>query len=269
MNNKNCIDSFAQARQEKRLLFQQSWNHFVQHPLFLSAIIFVSVGFLLFFVFSGGFIHEQATLLRIIGKNHPLWCDFIIGGLQLLVSVPGILFAVGLWKIRFQTRCQEGSEPNLSGLQLLKRVNYVICIFTGIILALYPSIIIYSGEYLKDDELLHLFYILLSSTILFALCVTFVRIILRTAEENISCCWANSRFILLLSAILLIALTTILLFAPLSQPFYIALAVLIASFFYLLFIYWIFLHKTASAMNTIDQAAISNCENPDDPYHRY
>ena len=269
MSSKSCIDSFARARQEKRQLFQQQWNHFAQSPLFLSSLIFLSIAFILFAVFSGGFIREQAIALRIIGQKHPLWCEFVIAGLQLLIAVPEVLFALGLWKIRTQTRWQEDNEPNFSGFRILKWVNYAICIITGIMLAMYPTIIVAAGEYLKEDELIRLFYLLLSSTLLFVLCVTLVRIILRTAEENITCCWANSRFVLLLTVICVLLVPVILLFAPLSQPFYIALAVLSGGFSYLLFIYWRFLHKTAAAMNKIDHTAISSRENPDDPYHRY
>ena len=269
MNDKNRIDSFALAREEKRLIFQSHWNRFVQGPIFLSALIFLNLAFVLFAVFSGGFIHEQAISLRLIGETHPLWCDFVIVGLQLLIALPEAMFAVGLWKIRKKTRWQEGTEPNLFGFRLIKWVNYGVCIVTGILLALYPTIIIYSSEYLKEDAIIRLFYLLISSTALFFLCVTFVRIILRTAEENVSCCWANNRFVLLLTAILFLFIPIVLLFAPLKQPFYIALSTLAAGFTYLLFTYWLFLHKTASAMNKIDQAVIASHENPDDPYNRY
>ena len=266
---KNDTDCFAQARQQKRLVFQTHWNRFVQSPLFLSALIVLSIAQGLFTVFSGTFLHEQAVALRVIRQSHPLWCDLIVFVLQLIISAPGCVFAAGLWNIRRKTRWEEGSEPNLSGIKLLRRINYAVCLITGITLALYPTIIVTAGEYLPEKALLRLFYLLLASTALFILCVTLVRIILRTAEDNLSCCWTESRFVILLIVILILIAIGTLVFAPLSKPFYIALAVLAAAFAYLLIVYQIFLHRTSAEQAEIDQKAVSSRENPDDPYLRY
>lgn len=262
-------ESFSQARQQKRLIFQALWNRFVQGPLFLSAVLSVTVAQGFFLIFSGSFLLEQALLLGILGQNYPFWCNIIIFALQLLLSAPGCLFVTGLWHLRRHTHWKEESTPDCTGLKLMKWTNTALCAVTGIVLALYPTIIITAGEYLKQWQIYQLFYLLLSSSLLFVLCFCFVRPVIRTGEENITCCWAGTAWLLPLILAIAAVLAAVLWLLPLTKPFYAALALLIAACGFLLSVYWSFLRRAAYEQAQIDQQVIAHREDPNDPYSRY
>lgn len=262
-------DSFAQAREKKRLLFQKAWDRFIAGPLFLLSAVILTAASFLFFLFSGGFIRQQAIALNILAEDHHMWCYGVIAAAQLLCAAPSLALCAGLWLLRKSCRWQDHTAPDISGLRLMRRTNFLLCCLTGITLALYPTIIITAGEYLLPEALYRLFYLLLFSCLLFILCVTLVRAVLRSAEENITCCWANTRFLLPLWLILLGGALAIFLFAPLKQLFYPAAGLLCIAFFLLCFSYWLFLKKLDRQFAPIDREAIASREDPNDPYLRY
>lgn len=266
---KASTDSFSQARQEKRLIFQQHWNAFIRSPLLLSALIFFSAAQGLFLIFSGDFILALALNTGILRPAHPFWCDIVVFALQLLVSAPGCIIGIGLWMTYRRTCWQADTTPNITGLRWIRRVNLAVCILCGGALALYPTIIINAGEYLKEEAILQIFYLILGLTALLIVGVTLIRTVLRNAEENITCCWANTRFVLPLILVMAAVVIAVMAFAPLTQPFYICLGLLGLSYGYLLTVYWLFLKKVAVKQEVIDRKAIASHENPDDPYNRY
>ena len=268
-NARSHTDCFAQARLEKRLIFQQSWNSFIQSPVLLAALIALTFAQGMLTVFYGSFLYEQAVYFGIIGSEPPVWCWLIIALLQLILSLPGWGIVAGLWRIRTKTRWHGDAITDISGVKLIKLFNTILTTFTGVTLAMYPTIIITAGEYLQEEPLFRLFYLLLSSSALFLLCVTFVRIVIRTAEENITCCWAEAKFLLPLIVTLLAVVAAVFLFAPLFKLFYIAVALLSAAFSFLLILYWHFLRKVALQGAKIDRQAISSREDTNDPYSRY
>ncbi len=262
-------DSFAQARQEKRQLFQQHWNIVVRSPILLSALIFFSAAQGLFLIFSGSFILELALDTGILRPVHPFWCDIVIFLLQLLVCAPGCITVIGLWKIRRSTRWQADVPPDVTGLRWIRRVNLAVCILCGGALAMYPTIIITAGEYLKEEAILQIFYVILGLTALLIAGVSLIRTVLRNAEENITCCWAETRFVLPLILVLAAAAAAVLILTPLNLLFSLCLGLLLLSHGYLLTVYWLFLRKVAMLHEAIDRKTIASHENPDDPYHRY
>lgn len=267
--DKSSTDSFAQARQEKRQIFQQHWNAFIGSPSVLCALIFCGIAQGLFLIFSGSFMMELALNTGILRQEHPFWCKLVIFGLQLLVSAPGCMMVVGLWRICRRTRWQTDAMPDITGLRLMRRVNLAVSILCGAALAMYPTIIISAGEYLKEEAILQIFYIILAMTVLLIVSVTLTRTVLRNAEENICCCWADTKFVLPLILVMAAVVIAVLAFTPLNWLFSLCLGLMALSFGYLLTLYRLFLRKVAAKQEAIDRKTIASRENPDDPYLRY
>ena len=261
-------DSFKQARQEKREIFQHRWNHFVHNPFWYVFLMLFAAVQILFLVSSVGFIREQAIFLTFLKENPPIWCEAIVWGVALFLSLPGFGFWVGLWKTCRKTRWQDDITPDISGIKLIKLTNLLICIVTGLILALYPTIIVTAGEYLMEFRILRLFYLLLPFVIVFALCVSLVRIVIRKAEENITCCWADAGYLLPLILILAAVAAAVLYFFEITL-FTVSIAALAAVYAAFLFCWWVFLKKVLIRQAAIDHKTIVSRENPDDPYNRY
>lgn len=260
----NSPDSFAQARKEKREVFQTYWNQFIQKPLSYVLLGLFLAAQVLFFISSIDYIRQQLLYLTKLKENQAIWYAVAIAA---VLSLPGVGFSVGLFRICRKTRWQGESTPDISGVKLIKLTNILLCIVTGITLALYPTIIITAGEYIMEDKLLRLFYLLLPSVVLFALCVSLVRIVIKRAEENITCCWSDTGCLLPLILILLAAAAAALVFG--KTLFFISAAALLAAYAAIAIRWWLFLKKTALRHAAIDQNTIARRETPDDPYHRY
>lgn len=257
-------DSFAQARKEKREVFQTYWNQFIQNPISYVLLGLFLAAQVLFFLTSINFIRQEILFITKLKDNHPIWYEVAIAA---ILSLPGVGFSAGLFRICRKTRWQGESTPDISGVKLIKLTNILLCIVTGITLALYPTIIITAGEYMMEDKLLRLFYLLLPSVVLFALCVSLVRIVIKRAEENITCCWSDTGCLLPLILILLAAAAAALIFG--KTLFFISAAALLAAYAAIAIRWWLFLKKTALRHAAIDQNTIARRENSDDPYHRY
>lgn len=266
---KSGTDSFALARQEKRQLFQQHWNSFIASPRVLSALIFCSIAQGLFSIFSGSFIAALALSTGILRQEYPIWCDMVIFLLQLLVCAPGCITVIGLWQIRRKTHWLSDTPPDVTGLRWIRRVSLGVCILCGGALAMYPTIIITAGEYLKEEAILQIFYLILGLTALLIAGVFLIRTVLRNAEENITCCWSETRFVLPLILVLAAAAAAVLILTPLNLLFSLCLGLLLLSHGYLLTVYWLFLRGVAMLHEAIDRKTAASHENPDDPYHRY
>lgn len=262
-------DSFALARQEKRQLFQQHWNTFAGSVPVISALIFCSIAQGLFTVFSGSFIAALALNTGILRQEHPLWCDMVILLLQLLISAPGCITVAGLWQIRRKTRWLSDTPPDITGLKWLRRVNLGVCILCGGALAMYPTIIITAGEYLKEEAILQIFYLILAMTLWMIAGVWLIRTVLRNAEENITCCWADTGYILPLILVIAAGVAACLIFTPVNLLCSLCLSLLLLSYGYVLTLYGQFIKKVAARHEAIDRKTIASRENPDDPYNRY
>lgn len=263
------IPNFSDARNQKRQVFQSRWNRWIAGPLCLILLVLLSGAQILFFVFSGNFIRFQAISLDFIREDHRLWVWGLIALGQVLCSAPGFVFLLGLWKICRKTRWQQDTIPDVSGIRLMKISNSVLCIVTGIFLFLYPTCIVTAGEYLNEAELFRLFYLLLSSSLLFFLLFCLVRPVLRQAEENITCCWTKTGLSPLLILLLFAAGGAFLKLFPLSNLFTVAAAALCILYGLFLLNYWVFLRKIAFTHAAIDQNTIAKLENFEDPYSRY
>ena len=261
-------ESFAEARQQKRQIFQSRWNAFIQKPVGYIFLALLLVGQILFLLSSVGFIRQQAIFLALIKEKHPLWCEAVIGGIALLLSLPGFGFLIGLWKLCRKTRWNDDQMTDLSGIKLIKLTNILLCIFTGLILLLYPTILITAGEYMMEYRITRLFYLLLPFMILFVLCVSLVRIAIRKAEENITCCWSDAGCLFPLVLILAATAAAVLYFCAPSL-FTVSIAALAFLYAVCLFFWWLFLKKTVIRQAAIDHKTIASRENPDDPYNRY
>lgn len=261
--------SFAQARQDKRLIFQTRWNCLLNGPQLLAANIFYTAAQLLFFLFSGGFILDQALLIGLIASPTPGWQKLMILSVQILLSLPGFACCAGLWRLRKKSRWEEGITPDISGLRWMRITNFAVIFATGAALALYPTVIIGVGEYFREESVTRIFYLFLGSSLLLILSATLIRIVLRGAEENISCCWSDTRCVLALILVLIAALLAILIWAPLKKLFFIAAGLVVAANLYVLAVYLQFLKTVGKIQAEIDRAVIASRENPDDPYNRY
>ena len=258
-------ESFADARQQKREIFQSRWNQFIQN-----GFCYVLLGLLLaaqvaVFLSAIGFLRQQIIFLSKPGRSHPLWYDVAIA---LFLSLPGFGFWTGLWKICRNTRWHGDDLPDISGFKLIKLTNTIVWIISGMILALYPTIIITAGEYMMDYKILRLFYLLIPFVLLFAVCVSLVRIAIRKAEENLTCCWSDTGCLFPLVLILAGVVAAVLIFSE-RTLFFCSVAALAAVYGAFLLCWWLFLRKTAIRQAAIDHKIIVSRENPDDPYNRY
>lgn len=257
-------DSFGKARQEKREAFQKHWNQYVNNPFsYVLSVLLLAAQFL-FFVSAIPYIRQQILFLTKLGEGHPIWYETAIAA---ILSLPGVGFSAGLFRICRKTRWQGEAAPDASGFKLLKLTNILLCICTGIILALYPTIIITAGEYMMDYKLTRLFYLLLPFVFLFALCITLVRIVIKRAEENVTCCWSDTGCLLPLILVLLTTAVVAVIFG--KTLFFISVAALAAAYACIAIRWWLFLRKLSLCHAAIDQKTIARRENPDDPYDRY
>lgn len=261
--------SFAQARQDKRLAFQTQWNRLLHSPQLLAVNLFYTVTQLLFFLFSGGYIQEQALFIGLIASPPPDWQKLMMLLVQVILSLPGFACCAGLWRLRKKSRWEEGTTLDISGLRWMKIANFAVIFVTGGALALYPTVIIGAGEYFREESITRIFYLFLASTLLLILSASLIRIVLRGAEENISCCWSDTRCVLALILVLIALLLAILIWAPLKKLFFIAAGLVIAANLWVLVIYLLFLKTVGKTQSEIDRAVIASRENPDDPYDRY
>lgn len=267
--SKENSELFAKARQENRQIFREHWNGFIATPAVLAALITYTVLQGLVFVCSGGFVHRQAELIGLLGILPPTQEKLIILGVQIVLNLPGILFCVGFWCLRKKTRWEGDSTPNMIGVRLLRVTNWGLTGVTGLMLGLYPTVIIYSGDFLKQEELTRVFYIFLCSTALLAISATMLRLVLRNLEENISCCWAKTNWLLPLILVLGASIAAGFLFMKECFLFLVAAALWAGALLWILCLYYRFLSRVSKLQEAVDQKAIQTRGHMDDPYSRY
>lgn len=266
--SKATSDLFANARQENRQIFREHWNRFIESRQVLTALIVYTVLQGLFFVFSGGFIRRQAELIGLLAAPPVFWQKLAILGVQLVVNLPGALTCIGIWLIRCKTRWVDEEVPKLTGVYLIRRTNWGVSAVTGLLLGLYPTVIVYAGEYLTQPELTRVFYLFLCSTLLFAVSVTMLRLVFRSLEENVSCCWASFDWVLPLIFVYGGAIVALLIFIKIDL-FIIVAALWGGAVIWILVLYRAFLSRTASLQAQVEQKVIQSREKSYDPYSRY
>ncbi len=261
-------NSFSQARQKKRQLFIASWNVFLRSVSVRVGLSLFSLSVLLTACCFGSFLRNQCLEAGLLMPGYPSWMNGILLAVQVLTALPGCLTAAGLWMLYRRGLWQE--QVDTAGLKLLRQVNTGICIVTGIAVFLYPTVIIGVGEYLPESGIFFVFYIFLSATLLLMVCVGPVRVVLRCAEENMACCWANTRYLLPLLLTMLSAAAAVVIWLPMQEPFVPALLLLIASGMLLLALYYRAMAKISTFQQKIDADTVRAKQGPyDDPYTRY
>lgn len=261
-------DAFAIARQKKRDVFAAYWDCFLQSKPFLLALLLLTGAQAAFSLLCGSFLYDTAIAIGLLGKNHAVWCYFAVAGVQLLFCVPGWLTLAGLRQLRKHALWGQAQAPDIRGIRFIRLANLSVCVAGGAALAVYPTVIITAGDYVSQSRLIHIFYLFLAATVLFLVCITFVRIVLRCAEENITCGWANTRMLLPL-ILTCFAGGAAICFLPL-HPFYPAAAALCCSFGILLLLYRHTLCRIQNQQEAIDAQAITSRRHAyDDPYNRY
>ena len=232
------------------------------------ALYFYSVSQMLFAAFSGSYLRSLCLSTGLLLPNYPFWWNLILVAVQMLVAVPGVLTGIGLWKQRTKGMWQEKADT--SGLNLIRKVNTGICIFGGAALCLYPTVIIGVGQVLPQPAVMFIFYVFLTGTLLFIVSISLTRVVLRSAEENVACCWSNTQYILPLILTLISAILAIVAFLPLTEPFIIAAILWILSAIVLLWLYLAVMTKISVAQQKIENDAIAKRRGAfDDPYTRY
>ncbi len=259
---------FAQARREKREVFIRSWNPFLRSiPVRIGLSVF-SVSGLLTVLFSGSFLRKMCLASDLLQPGYPVWINWILLAIQLLIAVPMLLLTTGLWQVYAKALWQE--QTDVSGLQQIRSVNTGICIFTGIAMFFYPTVIIGLGELLPERAILFVFYLFLLMSVILVVCVTLLRAVLRRAEENISCCWANTQYILALLLVIFLLVLMIIFLLPLAEPFVLAWLLLMLATAFLLLLYYRVMMRISIAHDQIDADTIEkNRDIYDDPYTRY
>lgn len=259
---------FAEAHQKKREVFIRYWNPFLQGKPLQFALYFYSVSQIVFAVFSGSYLRKLCLSTGLLLPNYPFWWNLILFAVQILVAVPGVLTGIGLWKQRAKGMWQEKADT--SGLNLIRKVNTGFCIFGGAALCLYPTVIIGAGQVLPQPAVMFIFYLFLTVTLLFLVCVSLLRVVLRSAEENVTCCWSNTQYIFPLILCLISAILAIVLFLPLTEIFVIGAILWLLSVIVLLWLYLAVMTKISVAQQKIENDAIAKRRGAfDDPYTRY
>lgn len=262
-------EAFAEARKKKRQIFQTLWNDFLKRPALSSVLILYALSQMMFFLLSGLFVRDFAFAMDILQEDHPFWCDLVILALQILISLPGAVSCIGLFLLKGNGFWTETSPPDMRGYMLLKRSNSAISVLGGIALALYPTVIIATGEYLTEEAVSAVFSLFLAITALLVTSLTLIRPVLRRLEENIACCWADGKLLAPLLLALPLTAAVILVCIPLKALFCLTVIMLALSLELLLLLYWRFLKAASGAQEEIDRQVLSVRENPDDPYNRY
>lgn len=260
---------FAQARVEKRKVFQKCWNSFLKSRGVLAAIILFAVSQLLLLFTMPGFIKKIGFFIGILHEGYPIWCNWVIVGISLAISTPGICACWGMFRLRREGEWPEEGNPRLAGLMMMRRSNLIIWVTGGVALLLYPTAIIGSGQILPEESIIKVFYIFLAITLLFVISVVLLRPVLQRMEENVACCWADMSFVLLLLIVLPLAAVLVLLIANMTWLPSLVLLVTVFSVEVPVFLYWRFLQSTQDLLYQIDQKALSVQNDPDDPYQRY
>lgn len=261
-------DVFALAREQKRAAFARYWDLFLQSKRLLLALWLLTGAQAAFSLLAGAFVYDTAIAISLLGKHHALWCYFAVVGVQLLFCAPGWLTVAGLWLLRKHAHWGHNQTPNVQGIRYIRLANLCVCLVGGAALAVYPTVIITAGDYVSVPRLTHIFYIFLVMTVLFLICITLVRIVIRCAEENITCGWANTRMLFLLITVCA-AGGAVMWFLP-FHPFYPTVSVLCVAFGVVLSLYLHTLRRIQTQHAAIDAGAISSRRQPyDDPYRRY
>ena len=252
-------------RKEKEQAFQSRWDQFRKSPALLIALTVYTAAQGVFFLLAGWLVQDIAFQIGILHKGYPFWCYFVIIGVQLLLSAPGVLSSIGL----FLLRKGETKEKQVFGCRFLRGANISVSIAGGLALLLYPTIIIGVGEILPERSVLMLFRVFVAVTSLFSVSITVFRLILRFLEDNISCRRACSDHLFLTLLIYPPAVILTMLSLPVGVLAAAALLPVMLSTEFLLFLYRRFIRDTSLALNEIDRRSKLALQDRLDPYSPY
>lgn len=263
-------DLFNQVRQEKRSLFQNQWNQFLQSPGLVAVLCFLTVAQGFFMLCAGPF---AMTLIEKIGRfpgQRPVWCYFLAFACQLLAALPGSVSVAAFWNIRRSGSWKADITPEPKGLVWLKKVNTWVCAVGWVALFVYPTVTIAAGEYLPFSAVEIIFWLFVAMTAILVIRVTLVRVVLRQAGENITCCWTNTRLLLLLILVLALIAAGGILFGSFAPVFCLSVSLLALGYGLLLGSYYLRMRRLDQAFAGLDAKAASRVADPfDDPYNRY
>ncbi len=252
-------------RKEKEQAFQSRWNHFLKKPILLIALAIYAAAQGIFFLLSGFLVRDIAFQIGILRDGYPFWCNFVILGVQLLLSAPGVVSCIGL----FLLRNSETPEKQVFGCRFARGANIAVSIAGGLALLLYPAVIIGVGEILPEKSVLMLFRVFAATTSLFAVSITVFRLILRQLEENISCRRACGNYLLLTILIYPPAVILVLLCLPVSVLDAAALLPVMLVTEFLLLLYRRFIRDVSLDHAEIDRRSKAALQDRLDPYSPY
>lgn len=263
-------DSFNQVRQEKRSLFQTLWNQFLQSPGLVAVLCFLTVAQGFFTLCAGPF---AMTLIEKIGRfpdQRPIWSYFLAFACQLLAALPGWVSVAAFWNIRRNGSWKADITPEPKGLVWLKKVNTWVCAFGWVALFVYPAVTIAAGEYLPFSAVEIVFWLFVAMTAILLIRVTLVRVVLRQAGENITCCWTNTKLLPLLVLVLAVIAAGGILYGGFAPVFCLSVSLLAFGYGLLLGSYCLRMRRLDQAFAGLDAKAASRMADPfDDPYNRY
>ena len=260
---------FAQARAEKRQIFQENWNSFLKQPALRISLLAYLASRLVIFLVSGMTIRDIAFEIQILHEGYPAWCNFVIFGLQLLLAVPGAVMCLGLLRVLRRGSWPAEGKPDTKGCTMLRAGNIIVCVLSAVALAIYPGVIIVTGEYLPEGAARAVFDLYVVVTILLLNGLIFVRPVLRHLEENITCCWSDYGFLLPLMLLLPFVAVGVRASLPESWGLWIGCGAMVLSMEMLMALYYGFLRKTYAAHEEINDALAAQLQDPYDPYNNH
>lgn len=263
-------DTFNKLRQEKRSLFQTLWNQFLQSPGLVAVLCWLTAAQTFFTLCAGPF---AMSLIEKIGRfpgQRPIWSYFLALVCQLLAALPGWVSVAAFWNIRRSGSWREDITPEPKGLVWLKKVNTWVCAFGWVALFVYPTVTIAAGEYLRFSAVEIIFWLFVAMTAILVIRVTLVRVTLRQAGENITCCWTSTKLLPLLIFVLAVIAAGGILFGGFAPVFCLSVSLLALGYGLLLGSYYLCMHKLDRQFVQLDAKAASRMADPfDDPYNRY
>ena len=263
-------DAFNQVRLEKRQLFQSHWNQFLHSGFLKAALCLLTGAQLIFTLCAGFFAMELIDIIARLPESGPFWSYLLALLSQILVAVPGWVTVAALWNIRRHGLWQGETVPEPAGLIWLKRVNKSVCAVGWIGLFCYPAATIAAGEYLHPGAVDVIFWLFVALTAILVIRITLVRVVLREAGENISCCWGNTKLLLPLIVVVLLLAAAAIVYGDFAPLFCGSVSLLLLSYGLVLGLYYRCMSALDRQFTQIDVKVAAKCKDPyDDPYSRY
>lgn len=265
--SKSGSQVYSITREQKQQLFEKHWNDFLRNPVLTVLLVLFTLSHIPLLISAHGWLSWLVVATGLFRHGYSPWLHAVFAVIDLLIITPGVITACCMWYIRSHSHWPEQGEPNIKGFRFIRKMNIVLSILGGISLYFYPTVISLSGEYLKPTEVLIIFDVYLGITTLFVLNLFLIRSFWKTAESNLLCRWAKTKYMVWLTICLLVTTIGI---AWGNTFFHYSLAFSLLCIIALLVFYiWKF-KRLSKVFDSMDQKAAEACSPEyDDAYNQY